>query len=73
MNSDNVGLVILLVVGIVVLSNLAMYAWVHRSRGVKLDWLNNLRRTFRGPLENEDESLSELRKRVEELSDRSED
>lgn len=73
MNSDNVGLVILLVVGIVVLSNLAMFAMVRGSRGVRLDWLKNLRQSFGEPLEGGDDALSELHKRVERLSHRDED
>ena len=38
MNTDNVSIVILLVIGIVVLSNLAMFAFVRGSKNMKIDW-----------------------------------
>ena len=68
MNTDNVGIVILLVIGIVVLANLAMFAMVRGSRGIKFDWFKNIRGSIDQPFKSEDDSLDELRKRVGELS-----
>lgn len=66
MNTDNVYLVILLVIGIVVLANLAMFALVRGWRGSDPDWFKRMRGSVDRPFKN-DESLDELRKRVEEL------
>ena len=66
MNTDKVYIVILLVLGIVVLSNLAMFAMVRGSKGMKFDWLKNAR-GFNQSLSAQDESLLELRKRVDGL------
>ena len=66
MNTDKVLIVLLLVLGIVVLSNLAMFALVRGSKGLKFDWLKNTR-GITGSLNAGDDSLSELRERVEEL------
>lgn len=68
MNTDNVGIVILLVIGIVVLANLAMFAMVRSSRGMNFDWFKNIRGSIDQPFKSEDDSLDELRKRVGELS-----
>lgn len=70
MNTDNVWIVILLVIGIVALSNLAMFAMVRGSRGMKFDWFKNMRSTFNQPFKSEDDALDELRKKVGELSGR---
>ena len=67
MNSDNVVLVVLLVLGIVVLANLAMFAMVRGSRGMNFDWFKNMRGSIDQPFKKEDASLDELRKRVGEL------
>jgi hypothetical protein len=54
------------VIGIVALANLAMLAMV---RGwMKSDWFKDVRGSFGQPFKKEDDSLDELRKRVEELS-----
>lgn len=66
MNPDKVYIVILLVLGIVLLSNLAMFALVRGSKGLKFDWLKNAR-SFTQSLNAGDDSLSELRQRVEGL------
>ena len=68
MNTDNVWIVVLLVIGIVGLSNLAMFAMVRGSRGIKFDWFKNIRGSIDQPFKSEDDSLDELRKRVGELS-----
>ena len=68
MNTDNVGIVILLVLGIVVLSNLATFAMVRGSKGMKFDWFKNTGDTFSQPFKKEDGDLGELRQRVGELS-----
>jgi hypothetical protein len=68
MNTDNVWIVVLLVIGIVVLSNLAMFAMVRGSRGMNFDWFKSLRGSVSQPFKPEDDSLNELRKRVGELS-----
>lgn len=65
MNKDNVYLVILLVIGIVLLSNLAMFALVRGSKNIKFDWFKNSGNTFTQPFKKEGEELGELRKRVE--------
>ncbi|MGD8403772.1 MAG: hypothetical protein PVJ21_08935 [Anaerolineales bacterium] len=70
MNTDNVWIIVLLVVGIVVLSNLAMFAMVRGSRGMNFDWFKNMRSSVNQPFKSEDDSLDELRKRVGELSGR---
>jgi uncharacterized protein YxeA len=68
MNTDNALLVVLLVVGIVVLANLAMFAMVRGSRGRTSDWLKNIGQPFK----KEDDSMDELHRRVEELSKKGE-
>ena len=72
MNTDNVWIVVLLVIGIVALSNLAMFAMVRGSRGMKFDWFKNMRGSINQPFKAEDDSLDELRKRVGELSEQNE-
>jgi len=69
-NTDNVWIVVLLVIGIVVLANLAMFAMVRGSRGMNFDWFKNMRGSINQPFKSEDDSLDELRKRVGELSER---
>ena len=64
MNTDNVYIVVLLVIGIVVLSNLAMFAMVRGSRGMKFDWFKDMRGSINQPFKKEDDSLDELRQRV---------
>jgi hypothetical protein len=68
MNTDKVLIVILLVVGIVALSNLAMFTLVRGSKGMKFDWFKNAR-GFTQPFGAGDDSLSELRERVEGLEE----
>jgi hypothetical protein len=72
MNTDNVVLVVLLVIGIVVLSNLAMFAMVRGSRGMNFDWFKNMRGSLNQPFKTEDDALDELRQRVGELSEKAE-
>jgi len=72
MNTDNVVLVVLLIIGIVVLSNLAMFALVRGSRGMNFDWFKNMRGTFNQPFKKEEDALDELRQRVNELSEKGE-
>jgi len=69
MNTDNVYLVILLVIGIVLLSNLAMFAMVRGSKNMKFDWFKTTKNTFAQPFKKADDELSELRRRVEGLED----
>lgn len=66
MNTDNVYLVILLVVGIVVLSNLAMFAFVRGWREIKIDWLKQLGAGGR-PTGEGRTSMDELHRRVQAL------
>jgi hypothetical protein len=66
MNTDNAYLVVLLVIGIVVLSNLVMFAMVRGWRGNDSDWFKSMRGTVNQSFKN-DESLDELHKRVEAL------
>ena len=72
MHTDNVTLVVLLVIGIVILSNLAMFALVRGSRGMNFDWFKNMRGTLNQPFKTEDDSLDELRQRVVDLSKKDE-
>ena len=72
MHTDNVTLVVLLVIGIVVLSNLAMFAMVRGSRGMNFDWFKNMRGTLNQPFKTEDDSLDELRQKVGDLSKKGE-
>jgi len=67
MNTDNVWIVVLLVLGIVLLSNLAMFALVRGSRGMNFDWFKNTRGSINQPFKVEDDSLNELRQKVGEL------
>lgn len=67
MNPDKVVIVVILVIGIVVLSNLAMFAMVRGSRGMNFDWFKNMRGSINQPFKSEDDSLDELRRKVEEL------
>jgi hypothetical protein len=69
MNTDNVYIVILLVLGIVVLSNLAMFAMVRGSRDINLDWFKNTGNTLSQPFKKTDDELDKLRQRVGELED----
>ncbi len=66
MNPDVI-LVIFLVIGIVVVSNLAMFALVRGSRGMNFDWFKNMRGPIDRPFEGN--ALDELHRRVEELQD----
>lgn len=67
MNPENVPLVVLLVIGIVVVANLAMFAMVRGSRGMNFDWFKNIRGSIDQPFKKEGDSLDELRKKVEGL------
>ncbi len=69
MNSDKVTIVILLVVGIVALSNIMMFAMVRGMRGMNFKWLSHSRETLSQPFQKEDDSLDELRRVVGGLSD----
>jgi len=73
MNTDNVTLVVLLVIGIVVLANLAIFAMARGSRGTNFDWFKEMRGSINQPFKAEDDSLDELRKRVGELSEQREE
>jgi len=67
MNTDKVYIVILLVIGIIVLSNLAMFAMVRGSRNMKFDWFKNSGNSFSQPFKKTDDELGELHQRVGEL------
>ena len=67
MNSDKVVIVVLLVIGIVVFTNLAMFAMVRGSRGMNFDWFKNMRGSISQPFKSEDDLLDELRQKVGEL------
>lgn len=67
MNTENVWIVVVLVIGIVVLANLAMFAMVRGSRGMNFDWFKNMRSSINTPFKKEDDSMDELHKRVEDL------
>ena len=67
MNTDKVYIVILLVIGIVLLSNLVMFAMVRGSRGMKFDWFKDTGDTFSQPFKKTNDELGELRQRVGKL------
>ena len=64
MNKDNVYIVVLLVIGIVVLSNLAMFAMVRSLRGTNFNWFKDVRGSLDQPFKKDADSLDELRQRV---------
>ena len=72
MNTDNVYIVILLVLGIVVLSNLFMFALVRGSKGMKFDWFKDTGDTLSQPFKKVNDELDELRQRVGKLSEHEE-
>lgn len=67
MNTDNVGIVVLLVIGIVVLANLAMFAMVRGWRGTDFNWFKNMSGSTNQPFKKDNDPLDELHRRVEEL------
>ena len=67
MNTDKVYIVILLVIGIVVLANMAMFAMVRGLRSMKFDLFKNTGNTLSQPFKKADDDLDELRQRVGEL------
>ena len=67
MNTDKVYIVILLVIGIVLFSNLVMFAMVRGSRGMKFDWFKDTGDTFSQPFKKTNDELGELRQRVGKL------
>jgi hypothetical protein len=69
MNTDNVPLVVFLVIGIVILSNLVMFAMIRGSRGMNFNWFKNMRGSLDQPFKKEDDALDELRQRVGELTE----
>jgi hypothetical protein len=73
MNTDNVLLVILLVLGIVLLSNLAMFFMVRRWRDIRFDWFKNIRTDVDRHFGDKNSPLGELRRRVEQLKENDEE
>ena len=69
----NIYLVILLLIVIVVFSNLAMIGLVRGSRSMKLDWFSKSKDDMMNPFQEEEGQLSELRQRIEGLSDTKEE
>lgn len=67
MNTDNVSIVVWLVIGIVVLSNLAMFAFVRGSKNMKFDWFKNTTDTLSQPFKKSDDERNELRQRIKTL------
>ena len=67
----NIYLVVLLILAIIVFSNLFMFAAVRGSKGMKTNWLNTTKDSLSQPFQKEDSQLNELRQRVEELNDQS--
>ena len=73
MNTDKVYIVILLVIGIVVLSNLVMIFLVRSSRGINFDWFKGTGNTIGQPFKKSDDELSELHQRVGDLENSGEE
>lgn len=73
MNTDKVYLVILIVIGIVVLSNLMMYAMVRGSRNIRWPGIRSLNNMFSPTSKDDEKTLQELRQRVNTLSQRDDD
>jgi len=69
MNTERVYIVIILVIAIVVLSNVVMFAVVRGMRGVNFHWFSRSKDAIHRPFRYEDESLEELRRRVQGLSE----
>ena len=69
----NIYLVVLIIIAIVVFANLFMFAAVRGSRGTEFKWLNNTKDGLSQPFKKENDQLRELRQRVEELSEQSEE
>jgi hypothetical protein len=67
MNTENGWIFVLVIIGVVILFNLGMFAQALNSRGRNSDWLKNIRGSMDQSFKKEDESLDELRRRVEEL------
>ncbi|MEJ5241560.1 MAG: hypothetical protein WHS87_10220 [Anaerolineales bacterium] len=67
MKTENVYLVIFLVILIVGLSNLMMYLIVRGGRNFNLRWMNGLWRGGSQPFSQEDRALEELSRRVREI------
>ena len=67
----NIYLVVLLIIAIVILSNALMFAMVRGSRDMKIDWLNNTKKDLSKSFQNENSELTELRQRVKELENQS--
>ena len=67
MNTENGWIIVLVIIGIVILFNLAMFVQALSSRGRKSDWFKDMRGSIDQPFKKEDDSLDELRKRVEDL------
>jgi hypothetical protein len=67
MNTENGWIIVLVIIGIVILFNLGMIVQALNSRGRNSDWLKHMRGSMDQPFKKEDESLDELRKRVEDL------
>ncbi len=67
MKTENVYLVIFLVILIVVFSNLIMYLIVRGGQNVNLRWMKGLWLGGSQPFSQEDRALEELSRRVREL------
>lgn len=71
MNEDNILIVVLIVIGIIVLANGMMFLAARGfARGGKTtrNFFDSVQDTLKKPFQKEDQSLEELRKRVEDLT-----
>jgi len=68
MESDRAIFAALVLLGVIVGANLAMYALVRAVTGSKSNWIGTLQKSLRRPLQKKDNDMDELRKRVEELT-----
>jgi hypothetical protein len=66
-NPDNIYLVICILGGILIGSNLLMYAVVRGSRGMNFNWFKEFGKTASQPWSKEDEGLKELAKQADTI------
>lgn len=64
----NIYLVVLLIIAVVLISNLATFGLVRKSRGMKINWLTITKDGISKPFQKEDDQLSELHQQIENLS-----
>ncbi len=62
-------LIAIIAIVVVILANLIAFLGLRGMRGTKINWLSITRDSIKQPFKKEDNQLSALRQRVEELSE----